>query len=250
LDEKIAAQILFVRNLSRGNCRDHSNFGVRWRQSVTAKITVERETLIMLRNLSLFMTTLFLSMHLIACSKSTEFVTWMEEVKLNDDRTIVVEQKKRCQGAYTGGNYASCIAREAWLTLNQPEFRSEPIVWHESLDPMIVNVDGGRLYIVGTPPTEREYRLYGNPEPPYIGFVWDNSQWKKIPFKDIPIAIYDTNMLIESVPPIGTSMLTLEKKDSVTVNGRPEYHAAESLRRINPAYKSGYPPIYQSGTAR
>ena len=47
---------------------------------------------------------------------------WREEVKLLDGRVIVVTQKKRCEGAYTGVNYASCIAREAWLTINLPEF--------------------------------------------------------------------------------------------------------------------------------
>src|SRR5271156_2486460 len=79
---------------------------------------------------------------LTACG-GPDSITWQEEVKLNDGRVIVVTQKKRCEGAYTGGNYASCITREAWLTIALPEFSSQPMVWHESLDPMVVNIDGG-----------------------------------------------------------------------------------------------------------
>ena len=190
---------------------------------------------------------IFLS--LTACGAS-DTITWQEEVKLSDGRVIVVTQKKRCEGAYTGGNYASCIAREAWLTINLPEFSSQPMVWHESLDPQIVNIDSGRLYVVGVPPTEREYRLYGDPEPFYIGFVWENSQWKKIPFKNIPAAIYDVNMLIKSIPPTGTTLLTLEKKGSAELNGSRDYIATPELRRIDPNYKSNFPPIYKARPAQ
>jgi hypothetical protein len=181
------------------------------------------------------------SMTLTACAGNPmgpEYKTWQEEVKFNDGRVIVVKQKKRCQGAYTGGNYAACIPREAWLTINLPEFSAQEIVWHESLDPMIVNLHNGRLYVVGWPPTNLEFRLYGKPRPPYVGFLFENNQWKRIPFEEIPEAIYDTNMLIESIPPSGTTLLTLEKKESRDVNGKPTYQ--EDQKRIDPTYKSNF----------
>ena len=186
---------------------------------------------------------------LTACSKSVEYVTWQEEVRLNDNRTIVVTQKKFCDGGpHTGGKFAYCLDREAWLTINLPEISSQPIVWHEHLHPMIVNIDRGRLYIVGIPPTEREYRLYGNPEPIYIGFVWENGQWKRIPFNDIPEPIYDTNMLIEGIPSKGTTLLTLKNKESVEMNGKPEYDADQ--RHIDPKFNSGYPPMYKPSPSK
>ncbi|TAK90517.1 MAG: hypothetical protein EPO06_07810 [Burkholderiaceae bacterium] len=169
---------------------------------------------------------------------SSEYRVWQEEVKLNDGRVIVVTQKKRCQGAYTGGNYARCIAREAWLMINLPEFGAQPIVWHENLTPRILNVHNGHLYVVGWPPTGYEFDLYGKPRPPYIGFVFVDKQWKRIAFEEIPVAIYDVNMLIESIPPEDMKFLTLQKKESKEMNGDSAYQ--KDQKRIDPAYKSNF----------
>ena len=160
---------------------------------------------------------------------------WKEEVQLNDGRVIVVKQKKRCQSAYTGQNFASCIAREAWLTINLPEFSSQEIVWHEKLDPLILNIDKGRLYVVGWPPTSFEFRLYGASNPPYFGFVWDQNVWKRIPFSEIPEAIYKTNMLIEGVPPKDMKFISLKEKNSKEMNGNQEYTL--EVKQIDPKYK-------------
>jgi hypothetical protein len=187
----------------------------------------------MLKKLMRVVLTLGCLVSINACSKSPEFVTWQEEVKLSDGRTIIVTQKKRCEGAYTGGNYADCIAREAWLTINLPEFSAQPIVWHQHLFAIVVNIHGGRLYVVGCPPTERESKLYGSPKPFYIGFVWDNGLWKRIPFKEIPEEIYDTNMFLEHIPPLGTTYLTIAKKESKEMNGDPT--TVKFLKRIDPA---------------
>ena len=165
-----------------------------------------------------------------------EYVTWKEEVKLNDGRVIVVTQKKHCFGAYTGGNYASCIAREAWLTIKLPEFSAQEIVWHEGLSPRVLNIYEGRLYVVGIPPTCFEFRTYGKPQPPYVGFVFENGQLKHIPFKEIPEAIYDTNMLMDAIPPNGLKFLSLVKKESSEMNGKP--YIQMHHKRIDPKHKT------------
>ena len=169
---------------------------------------------------------------LTACSKTVE---WKEEVKLNDGRVIVVTQKKRCEGGdYTAKTGATCIARESWLTINLPEFSDKEIVWHESLDPMVVNIHQGRLYVVGFPPHTVEFRAYGATNPPYFGFIWDNGAWKRIAFSEIPEALYDTNMLIESVPGTKTDLLTLARKNSPEENGAMTKPA--QLHRIDPKF--------------
>lgn len=169
---------------------------------------------------------------------SNEYKTWQEEVKLNDGRVIVVTQKKRCSGAYTGGNYASCIAREAWLTLKLPELGNQEIVWHEHLSPRVLNVDKGRLYVVGDPPTGLEFRTYGKPQPAYVGFVLEGTQWKRISFAEIPEAIYDTNMLLDAFPPDDMKFLSLSKKASKELNGNPYY--TKEQNRIDPKYKTNF----------
>jgi hypothetical protein len=188
----------------------------------------------MLKKLTLLLLIAGSLMSISACAKTPEFVTWQEEVKLNDGRTIVVTQKKRCEGAYTGGNYAPCIAREAWLTINLPEFSAQPIVWREHLFAIIVNIYGGRLYVVGCPPTAREEKYYGNPKPNYVGFVWDKDHWQSISFKEIPEAIYDTNMFLEAIPPLGTTYLTVVRKESQERGMRGSPTTVQFMKRINP----------------
>jgi hypothetical protein len=171
-----------------------------------------------------------------ACSKLSEF-TWREQVKLNDGRVIVVTQKRRCELAIQTRDNFGCIEREAWLTIDLPEFSATPMVWHEKLHPRIVNIHNGHLYIVGKPPTSREsrhYGMYAKPVPPYIGFVWENGLWKRLPFELIPEAIYDTNMLIEGIPPKGITLLTLKLKESHQVNGNLLYN--KNQKRIDPNY--------------
>lgn len=169
-----------------------------------------------------------------ASARYGEFREWQEEVQLNDGRVIVVTQKKRCEGAYTGGNYAPCIAREAWLTINLPEFSNQPIVWHENLHAIVLNIDHGKLYLVASFPTQREFKQYGEPEPPYIGFRWEMTGWKRISFEDIPKAIYDVNMLMEGTPPKDIQYLSVEKKQTKEINGNSSYRKWQ--RRITPSH--------------
>lgn len=167
------------------------------------------------------------------CDKT---VQWKEEVKLNDGRIVVVTQKKRCEGGdYRANKDATCIARESWLTVRLPEFSDSDIVWHETLKPMVINVDEGQLYVIGLPPTSLEFRNYGAPNPPYIGFRWSNSDWIRINFTEIPKSIYETNMLIENIPRNRTSLLRLAVKDSELENGNSMYPAY--FRRIDPKFK-------------
>lgn len=167
-----------------------------------------------------------------ACSNT---LSWQEEVKLNDGRVIVVTQKRRCEGAYTGQNYASCIEREAWLTVKLPELGNQEVVWHENLTPMMLNMHNDRLYVVAMPPTGREFDLYGKPQPPYLGYLFEQGRWKRIPFNEIPEAIYDTNLVIDGAQ-LKTKFLTLVEKASEEVNGDPAY--PKPIKRIDPNFKS------------
>jgi len=165
---------------------------------------------------------------LVACERTeySQFVTWREEVHLNDGRIIVVNQKKRLGAG---------MARESWLTINLPEFSAQPITWHESLDPLIVNIESGKLYVVGSPPSVVEEEKYGNPHPDYVGFVWENGTWNRIPFEQIPQQIYDTNMLIDGVVPAGTTLLTLQQKNGRELNGRATQ--LPGLLRLDPHFR-------------
>jgi len=171
------------------------------------------------------------------CARDAGFRTWQEEVKLNDGRVIVVTQKRRCESAYTGAEMAPCISRETWLTIKLPEFGDKEIVWNEKLKPMVVNVHQGQLYVVGRPPTGREFDLYGKPQPPYIAYRWKEGIWERMPLVEIPEAIYDANMIID-LPPKETKFLTIIQKESSEMNGAPEYR--KPTKRIDLNYKSNF----------
>lgn len=96
----------------------------------------------------------------------------------------------------------------------------------------MINIFEGRLYIVGDPPTGVEFRKYGAINPPYYGFEWSGEKWNAIAFDKIPVAIYNANMILESVPKTRTSHMTLEQKQ-LEMQGA--YRGFQ--RRLDPALK-------------
>lgn len=158
-------------------------------------------------------------------------ITWQEEVKLLDGRIITVTQKRRYEGVYTGQDFGA-VVREAWLTLKLSELGNQDIIWHENLKPRILNVHNGKLYIIGFPPTESEFRQYGSPRPTYIGFRYEGEKWLRISFAEIPEAIYDTNLWIENVPPNKSGNVSFADK----AKEMQDRELGKPLKRIDPNY--------------
>jgi hypothetical protein len=155
--------------------------------------------------------------------------SWQEEVKLSDGRVITVTQKRRYEGSYSGQDFGT-VVRESWLTFKLPEFGNQEITWHENLKPRILNLYDGKLYVVGIPPTGQEWRDYGKPQPGYIGFRYENGGWLRIPFAEIPVAIYDTNLWIENDPPNKSGHVSFADKTVEMQNRELE----PDLKRIDP----------------
>lgn len=171
----------------------------------------------------------------VSMSACSDIGSWEEDVRLSDGRVIVVEQKRRYEGVYTGQNVGS-VVRESWLTFKLPEFGDKEITWRENLKPRILNLYKGNIYIVGWPPTGREFDQYGKQRPPYIGFIYENKIWRRIPFSEIPQEIYDTNLWIENAPQDGVMHVSLEDKLS-------EMHDPQisgQNKKIDPDYKSNF----------
>lgn len=167
----------------------------------------------------------------VAYCASLNTKSWDEEVKLNDGRVIIVTQKRKFDGG---------IARETWLTIRLSEFSPRDIVWHEHLNPYVVNVYKNKLYVVGNFPTDLEFRLYGKPMPRYVGFSFESGEWKRIAAENIPEAIYNTNMVIDGAYKVTTKRLTLEMKASEEFNGDGRLRAAPHLLRLDPSHKGNY----------
>jgi len=160
-------------------------------------------------------------------------LTWQEEVKLLDGRVITITQKRRYESVYTGSNSGN-LPREYWLTFKLPEFGNKEITWHENLLPQVLNVYQGKLYVVGTPFTEVEFRQYGKPFPEYVPYRYEAGQWQRIPFNEIPEAIYETNLLIANEPQNGAKFVTFAMKAEEMKDDSLGNH----YKRISATYKS------------
>jgi hypothetical protein len=159
-------------------------------------------------------------------------LNWQEEVKLLDGRIIVVNQQRRYDGPYDGRIYRG-VPRESWLTVKLPETGNQETTWHEKLKPSNLNIVNGKLYIVGIPPTTREFRLYNQPRPPYIGYVFENKTWRRILFDEIPVAMYDMNLSQDSENYIQAGQITLtDKVKMLNLPYFPNY-----LKRIDPSFR-------------
>ena len=175
----------------------------------------------MKRLANLFMGLVFATVPILGgCGGST--LTWQEEVKLLDGRVITVTQKRRYESVYTGSNTGN-LPREYWLAFKLPEFGDKEVIWHENARPLVLNIYQGTLYLVGTPPTGREFIQYGSPSPGYVQFKFMNDRWQRITFAEIPKAIYDGNLLISNEPQNSLKLVSLvakaEEMKSDTISG-------------------------------
>jgi hypothetical protein len=100
---------------------------------------------------------------------------------------------------------------------------------------------------VARPPTLQEYLQYGQPQPPYVGFVFENKVWRRIPFDKIPVEIYNTNLSVDSENYIQSGRITLDNKAKELQNPR----LPKSEKQVDPTFENGGFPknpvkIYQS----
>lgn len=99
---------------------------------------------------------------------------------------------------------------------------------------MVVNVHAGKLYIVGRPHTQREARLYGNPKPRYVGFLWEANKWTRISFEKIPPEIYEANVLVGSMPSDDT-FISVSRKYTNEPGMLGDPMTVSYLKRIDPS---------------
>ena len=134
---------------------------------------------------------------LTACSGTS---SWDEEIRLNDGRTITIEQWRKYASAYDGDKVAR-LQREARIRFKVPELGNATIEWHERLTPLVLNVHDGRWYLVGFPPTGAEFEYYKWPRHTYVPFRYESGKWQRIPFKELPKEVYQSNLWLGSNAP-------------------------------------------------
>jgi hypothetical protein len=86
------------------------------------------------------------------------------------------------------------------LTFAHPA-TGQPVVWQDPgevgsrLNTILLDVDAGRLFLVGLAPTGPDYGGFGCPTPQYIVFRYDAGTWARIPLGELPTRFAQSNLL-------------------------------------------------------
>ncbi len=169
-------------------------------------------------------------MTLTACSGTG---SWDEQIQLTDGRIITIEQWRRYEQSYDGDKVAK-LQREARIRFNVPELGKDAVEWKERLMPIVLNVHAGKWYIVGFPPTGAEFDYYKWPRHTYVPFRYDNGKWQRIPFKELPKEIYQSNLWLGNNPPENSPAKQADRDAHVWKMGS---QMAMELLRVDPNYR-------------
>lgn len=130
--------------------------------------------------------------------------SWREEVELHDGRKIVVHRSQTYGGLHEI-NQSSPI-RTQQIDFTVPEmgrryhFESEysEDVGRANLKIIALHIKDGVPYLVTTPNLCLAYNKWGRPNPPYVIFKHDGSQWQRIALSELPAEFKTINLVVET----------------------------------------------------
>ncbi len=127
--------------------------------------------------------------------------SWKEEVLLHDGSKIVVERMVKRGGRHEVGQKPSF--KDQRLRFTVPG-NNQTITWedHASSDlgqanflPMAVDIVRGVPYLLAHPMGCPSYNKWGRPNPPYVIFQYQGSEWKRVPLQELPREITTPNVI-------------------------------------------------------
>jgi hypothetical protein len=105
------------------------------------------------------------------------FPTWEEEVLLPDGRKLVVKQRRDFIEGYG--------TRKTSLIFSLPEMGGEQ-AWEQWLYPTMIGAMDGKVYVVGRPRGQKQFRMYSYPKHVYVAYTWRANGFERIPFMEVP----------------------------------------------------------------
>ncbi len=159
-------------------------------------------------------------------------VSWQEEVLLHDGQKIIVERHQTLGGKPTIESTERTTLEEEWVFPVPGAERK--ISWKTGFKTppegpclmlLLVGFPGGVPYIATAPAGCIAYNHWGRPNPPYVFFRHDGSEWQRIPLEEFPKELQDINVVVgRPDPPHRSGLLPTAtiKKENRNLR-QPEY---------------------------
>jgi hypothetical protein len=141
-----------------------------------------------------------------ACAQPSRFGadTWQEEVLLQDGRRIIVERSQTYGGRHEVGQ--SQPVREHTLRFTLPN-SSKTITWtseygeelgRTNFNLLALHIRGNTPYVVAEPNLCLSYNKWGRPNPPYVFFRYDGTEWDRVAIEEVPNEFNSINLIVST----------------------------------------------------
>ena len=147
--------------------------------------------------------------------------SWKEAALLHDGSTIVVARTVTLGGRHEVGQEPPI--KEQTLAFSMPG-SNESVVWHDKFTeeigganflPMYLEIHKGSAYLVAYPMGCLSYEKWGRPNPPYVVFIYQSKEWRRVALKDFPNEFKTPNLIFSSpdreAKKIGQAVVSPEK---------------------------------------
>lgn len=167
---------------------------------------------------------LMLGASMSACSTS-----WKEEVQLHDGNKIVVKRSQSRGGGHEPGNRPPINQEKITFTVPKNNktlsFTSE---YSEDIDKMnfdllALHILDETPYLIVAPYLCLSYNKWGRPNPPYVIFKHEESNWKRIPLQELPTEFKEINLMVGGYDPY---RLSVAERDASVLG-------AEVVKKLN-----------------
>lgn len=136
-----------------------------------------------------------------ACADGT---SWKEEVLLHDGSRVVVERSVVRKGRHEpfqrptiGEQSLSFVLPATHQRVRWEDEYSEDLGSANFL-PMMLEIDKDVAYLVASPLGCLSYNKWGRPNPPYVVFKFQGSDWKRIALQELPARFKTPNLIMSS----------------------------------------------------
>lgn len=128
--------------------------------------------------------------------------SWKEEVQLHNGGTIIVKRKQMFdpQGLREPGQGAPLSEETLTFSLRDGQtirWRSDfGRGYQDNLIPLVLDVVDGSPYLITYPTRCHAYNKWRRPNPPYVYFRYNGTQWQRIPLAEVPTVLEYANLII------------------------------------------------------